>query len=144
MYKGHAGKLILYNKDQEVITVGTKINQNLYKFSFESTMKDNSSESIYAMTNQSLQSWEIWHRRFGHMGYCNRPGELDAPVSTGTSLNDFLCSFVLPLSTPCMISIGAASCSLAKASTSRYRCPLSCSLFCIGMTCGGPCSSPDY
>src|SRR5216684_7281547 len=69
MYQGHAGKLILYNKDREVITVGTKINQNLYKFSFESTMKDNSSESIYAMTNQSLQSWEIWHRCFGHVGY---------------------------------------------------------------------------
>src|SRR5260370_1342600 len=69
MYQGHAGKLILYNKDQEVITVSTKINQNLYKFSFESATKNNSSESIYVITNQSLQSWEIWHRCFGHKAY---------------------------------------------------------------------------
>jgi hypothetical protein len=25
VYQGHAGKLILYNKDQEIIAIGTKI-----------------------------------------------------------------------------------------------------------------------
>src|SRR5258708_9995835 len=35
---------------------------------------------------------------------CNWPGELDAPVSMGTSPNNF-CSFVLPLSVPCTLSI---------------------------------------
>ncbi len=62
---------------------------------------------------------------------CNQPGVLNAPVSIGTSPNEF-CSFVLPPLVPCMISIGAASCSLAQASSLQYRCPLSCSLFCIG------------
>ena len=75
--------------------------------------------------------------------YCNWPGVLNAPVSMGTGPNEF-CSFVLPPLVPCTISIGAASCSLAQASSLRYRCPLSCSLFCIGMTCGSPCSSPNY
>ncbi len=80
---------------------------------------------------------------------CNRPGasgslsDQNAPVSVGTGPK-YYCSFVLPPLVPCMISIGAASCSLAQTSPLQYRCPLSCSLFCIGTTCGGPCSSPDY
>ncbi len=86
----------------------------------------------------------FWQRR-----WCNRPrvsGSLydqNTPVSVETSPNS-PCSFVLPSLVPCMISIGAASCSLAQTSSLRYHCPLSCSLFCIGMTCGGPCLSPDY
>src|SRR5229473_7325178 len=94
MYKGHAGKLILYNKDREVITVGIKINQNLYKFSFESATKDNSSESIYVITNQSPQSWEIWHRRFGHVGYTGLKVLYDRnlvkgfDVDTSSKIND--------------------------------------------------------
>ena len=99
-------------------------------------------------TSSSCEHWEpfinilgLW-LRFGHR-YCNRPGVLDAPVSMGTGPSKF-CSFVLPPLVPCTISIGAVSCSLAKALTLWYRCPLSCSLFCIGMMCGGPCSSPDY
>ncbi len=47
---------------------------------------------------------------------CNRPGVSDAPVSMGTGLSKF-CSFVLPPLVPCTISIGAAACSLVKAST---------------------------
>jgi gag-pre-integrase-like protein len=62
-------KLILYNKDREIIAIGIKINQNLYKFSFESAIDNTSSKYTYVMTNQPSQSWEIWHRCFGHMGY---------------------------------------------------------------------------
>src|SRR5258708_17419164 len=80
---------------------------------------------------------------------CNRPkvsqllSDCHALVSVGTGPNS-VHSFVLPLTVPCMISIGAASCSLAQASLPHYHCPLSCSLYCIGMMCGSPCSSPDY
>jgi gag-pre-integrase-like protein len=44
-----------------------KVDQNLYKFPFEGA--DNSSKYAYAMTNQPSQSWETWHKCFGHMGY---------------------------------------------------------------------------
>src|SRR5258707_4451259 len=73
-------------------------------------------------------------------GLSHDPGTL---VSVGTGQNG-MHSFVLPLSLHCMISIGAASCLLSCSSLSGYHCPVSCSLYCIGMTCGGPCSSPDY
>ena len=53
-------------------------------------------------------------------------------------------SFVLPLSLHCTISIGAASCRLSHLSLSGYHCPVSYSLYCIGMMCGSPCSSSDY
>ena len=43
----------------------------------------------------------------------------------------------------CMISFGAAMCSLTHL-ISGYRCPISCSLYCIGMMCGGPCLTLDY
>src|SRR5713226_2684435 len=71
---------------------------------------------------------------------CNWPRASPALVSTGTGHYD-VC-FVLPVIIPCMISFGAAACSLTHPS-SCYRCPISCSLYCIGMMCGGPCSAPN-
>src|SRR5258708_31999311 len=73
--------------------------------------------------------------------YCNQP-RVDSPlVSTGTGHYD-VC-FVLPPISSCTISFGVAACSLT-CSLSPYHCPISCSLYCIGMTCGGPCSAPNY
>ncbi len=72
---------------------------------------------------------------------CNQPRASPALVSTGTGHYD-VC-FVLPPIVLCTISLGAAACCLTH-SFSSYRCPISCSLYCIGMTCGGPCSAPDY
>jgi len=72
---------------------------------------------------------------------CNRPRAVSPLVSTGTGHYD-IC-FVLPSISSCTISFGAAACSLTHFH-SPYRCPISCSLYCIGMTCGGPCSAPNY
>src|SRR5258707_680407 len=63
---------------------------------------------------------------------CNRPRASLALVSSGTGQYDE--TFTLSPSRSCMISFGAASCSLM---TSPYRC---CCLvssvpFCIGITC---------
>ncbi len=82
-----------------------------------------------------------------HEAGCNRPrvsrssNDQCALVSSGTGHYDSL--FVLPSIVPCMISFGAAMCSLTHLSP-PYHCPVSCSLYCIGMMCGGPCSAPDY
>ncbi len=71
---------------------------------------------------------------------CNWPRATSTLVSTGTSHYD-VC-FVLPPISCCTISFGAAACSLTHIFP-PYRCPISCSLYCIGMMCGGPCSAPD-
>src|SRR5712692_566086 len=63
---------------------------------------------------------------------CNQPRASLALVSSGTGQYDK--TFTLSLTRSCMISFGAASCSLM---TSSYRCYclISCILFCIGVTC---------
>src|SRR5216684_3619319 len=76
-----------------------------------------------------------------HHRWCNWPRASPALVSTGTGHYD-VC-FVLPSIVPCTISFGAAACSLTH-SLSLYHCPISCSMYCIGMMCGGPCSALDY
>src|SRR5258708_3604067 len=63
---------------------------------------------------------------------CNRPRATPALVSSGTGQYDE--TFTLSPSRSCMISFGAASCSLM---TSPYRCHCLVSFvpFCIGVTC---------
>src|SRR5229473_467040 len=63
---------------------------------------------------------------------CNRPRASSALVSSGTGQYDE--TFTLSPTYSCMISFGAASCSLM---TSPYRCCclVSCIPFCIGITC---------
>src|SRR5258708_17324521 len=84
-----------------------------------------------------------------YVAVCNRPGvsrlssDPCALVSVGTGHYNVHC-FVLPLIVLCIISFGAALCSLIHSSLSSYCCPVSCSLYYIGVMCGGPCSSPDY
>src|SRR5258708_1071661 len=72
---------------------------------------------------------------------CNQPRGGSPLVSPATSHYD-IC-FVLPPISPCTISLGAAACSLTHSLLS-YRCPIPCSLYYIGMMCGGPCLAPDY
>ncbi len=72
---------------------------------------------------------------------CNWPRGESPLVSTGTGHYD-VC-FVLPPISLCTISLGAAACSLTH-SLSPYHCPIFCSLYYIGMTCGGPCLAPNY
>src|SRR5713226_1947909 len=66
-----------------------------------------------------------------HAG-CNRPRATPALVSSGTGQYDE--TFTLSPSRSCMISFGAALCSLM---TSPYRCCCLVSFvpFCIGVTC---------
>ena len=88
------------------------------------------------------QGHPFWQRE-----WCNWPRESGssndwyALVSVGTGQYDV--SFVLPSISLCIISLGAATYSLTH-SYLPYCCPIMCSLYCIGMTCGGPCLAPNY
>ena len=67
-YSALHGKLTLYNREQIPILQGLKVATNLYYFSLERNKKRN--KLTYAFSNsEPLQSWEIWHRRFGHISY---------------------------------------------------------------------------
>src|SRR5258708_15817853 len=68
----------------------------------------------------------------GKYPICNQPRASPALVSYGTGQYDE--TFILSLTRSCMISFGAASCSLM---TSLYRCYCLASsiLFCIGVIC---------
>ena len=64
-----------------------------------------------------------------------------ALVSSGTG--HYNICFTLPPIVPCTISFEAIMCSLTHPILD-YCCPALCSLYCIGMTCGGSCLAPDY
>ena len=69
MYQGHNGKLTLFNKERKIIAIRTKLTQNLYKFSFEVIKQEYISQSIYALSSQPVQGWEVWHKHYGHVNY---------------------------------------------------------------------------
>src|SRR5260370_40636931 len=78
----------------------------------------------------------VAHHR-AHDTECNRPRASSALVSSGTGQYDE--TFTLSPSRSCMISFGAASCSLM---TPPYRCSCLVSFvpFCIGITSSPPTS----
>src|SRR5216684_4718187 len=69
MYQGCNGKLTLFNKERKIIAIRTKLTQNLYKFSFEVIKQEYISQSIYTLSSQLVQGWEVWHKHFGHINY---------------------------------------------------------------------------
>jgi transposase InsO family protein len=70
-YQGGDGKLIMNLKDGQTIATGTRINNHLYKLNqitipqYKSTNRDEQQTFVAA---NAAQDWEVWHRRFGHIG----------------------------------------------------------------------------
>jgi len=61
-------KVILKTRDGESIAKGAKIKNNLYRISLQ--LAPNPSADIVCLNaNTSHLPWEVWHRRFGHVGY---------------------------------------------------------------------------
>jgi hypothetical protein len=68
-YKASDGKLTLYNRQNAPVLKGQKIASNIYKFRlYTRAMKQMDIQYTFASTEQK-QSWETWHRRFGHISY---------------------------------------------------------------------------
>src|SRR5258708_18791568 len=81
----------------------------------------------------SLDRYEAVHVFPGSVdGECNRPRASSALVSSGTGQYDE--TFTLSPTRSCMISFGAASCSLMMP-PHRCHCLVSVIPFCIGVTC---------
>src|SRR6202453_3692744 len=71
-YLGKDGKLILIDTYGTPVAVGVKIKNNLYKMRvrLHTEMKDVPKMShAFNAASTELQRWEVWHRRYGHIGY---------------------------------------------------------------------------
>ena len=82
-YTGGGGELILITKDGIPVSRGTKIENNLYKMMVTTHKPDITSTKRVKTQNQSfvihepVQSWETWHKRFGHISYSGLQHILD-------------------------------------------------------------------
>ena len=74
-YTGGGGAIILVTKDGKQIAKFTKIDNNLYKMKVSVRKPDTTTSKSKTCTPQTFQaaeptqSWEIWHKRFGHISY---------------------------------------------------------------------------
>jgi hypothetical protein len=93
------------------------------------SLDEETDEDECSMTYESISN---------HM-LCNWPGAIWPSVSVGTGP---ICCFALPSLCHCTISFRAALCALywCRFLLVPYMYPTSCSLYCIGLSCGGPCS----
>jgi len=60
--------LSLLTKDRKPVARGAKVRNNLYKMMFKHTPETAHSDCTFNAASPS-QTWETWHRRFGHVGY---------------------------------------------------------------------------
>ena len=74
-YTGGGGGIIFITKDGKHVVKGTKIDNNLYKMKVSIRKPGATISKLTTCTPQTFQateptqSWEIWHRRYGHVGY---------------------------------------------------------------------------
>ena len=67
-YNACNGKLFLLTKDKKPVVKGIKLCNNLYKLTFKHVPQ--TTHSVCAFNAAvPLQTWETWHRCFGHVGY---------------------------------------------------------------------------
>ena len=88
-YQASNGNLILYDHDDVPVLKGQKINSNIYKFQLSpSDASNETSDKQYTFScNESKQSWETWHRRFGHVSYTGLKKLLDERLLDGFTVD---------------------------------------------------------
>ena len=88
-YTSGGGVLTLTTKDGQHITQGTKIANHLYKMKVSIQKPGASCSKIMACTPQTFQateptqSWKVWHKRYGHIGYSGLQKLLDLNMVDG-------------------------------------------------------------
>jgi hypothetical protein len=82
-YIGGGGAIVLITKDGKQVTTGTKIQSNLYKMKVSvrkpgaSYSKNTVSTPQNFLATEPTQSWETWHKRYGHTVLQWIPGHLN-------------------------------------------------------------------
>ena len=70
-YQASNGELILFNRQNVPVLKGQKVASHIYKFNMVPTDATNKIDlKLYSFScKESKQTWETWHRRFGHVSY---------------------------------------------------------------------------
>lgn len=88
---GRGGELTLITKNGIPVARGTKIGNNLYQMQVAlRTLNTKVMSAITPqcfVTNEPAQSWETWHKRFGHIGYSGLQQMLDHDLVDGFSVD---------------------------------------------------------
>jgi hypothetical protein len=89
-YIGGGGVLTLITKDGISVARGTKIENNLYKMNVAIRKPNNTTYPKATIAtpqtfsaNEPAQSWETWHKRFGHTSYGRLQQMLDNNLVEG-------------------------------------------------------------
>jgi hypothetical protein len=87
-YEASKGELILYNRLNAPVIKGHKIANNIYKIQMPPTDANIQSRTEYIFSSQETkQSWETWHRRFGHVSYKGLKKLLDERLLEGFTVD---------------------------------------------------------
>jgi GAG-pre-integrase domain len=82
---------LLITRDGTHVAQGSKIANNLYKLDVSVRCPQNGNEtttpSYVFSTSVQTQSWETWHRRFGHVGYTGLQKLLDDELVDGFTVD---------------------------------------------------------
>jgi GAG-pre-integrase domain len=92
-YIGGGGAIKLITKDGKHVARGTKIDNNLYKMKVSIRKPGAINSKSTTCTPQTFQaaeptqSWEIWHKRYGHIGYSGLQKLLDLNLIDGFTVD---------------------------------------------------------
>ena len=92
-YRGGNSQLTLVTKDGQTVATGRKTRNNLYKmknFVVQTSESMNSETSMKNKTykvGESAKSWEIWHKRYGHIGMDSLQQILDKQLVDGFTVD---------------------------------------------------------
>jgi len=84
--------LALITKDGQTVATGRKTKNNLYKMNFvvqtsESTSLETNTKNKTYKVGEPAKSWEIWHKRYGHIGIDNLQELLDKRLVDGFTVD---------------------------------------------------------
>jgi len=83
-FLGHYSKFTLYTNKNVAIARGVKLSNNLYRMRFKLIPITTPKDYKYSFhVNTSTLSWEMWHRRFSHVGYSGLQRLLDKSMVDG-------------------------------------------------------------
>ena len=92
-YTGGGGAIILITKDGKSIAKCVKVTNNLYRIKL-TIRKPGSSTTKSAivmpqtyLTSEPTQSWETWHKRFGHISYSGLQKLLNLKLVNGFNVD---------------------------------------------------------
>jgi hypothetical protein len=70
-YQAKDGDLILFDRQDLPVLKGSKIASGIYKFKMQlpNALNISYSKSYIFSCTEVKQSWETWHKRFGHVSY---------------------------------------------------------------------------